>query len=213
MTVVHPGAQLADFHRDLAPWPGGLRIAYAGLMLPFKGPQVLLHALAILHQRRVDFRCDLAGDTTAPQFIRQIQQFLVENDLSERVNLLGFQGRRGLARLFERSNVFVFPSLVPEAFGISQVEAMSAGLAVVTTATGGAREVVDSDCALLVEPNNPVQLADRLQDLYDDPASCERLGRNARERSSAFSIEASVDRIEAAAKELLARTSKRWTTA
>lgn len=207
MTIAHPGAQLSDFQRDLQPWPSGLRIAYAGLMLPFKGPQVLLQALALLHHQGIEFRCEMAGDTTSPQFVAMAEEFIAKSNLSGKVQLLGFQDRAGLRRLFDRSNVFVFPSLVPEAFGISQVEAMAAGLSIVTTATGGAREVVDNDCALLVAPNNPMELADRLLALHDDPRLCEHFGERARARATRFSVDAGVDYIEAAANELLGGAS------
>lgn len=136
--------------------------------------------------------------------MRTVENFITSNGLTEHVKLLGFLDRDGLRCLFDRSNVFVFPSLVQEAFGISQVEAMAAGLAIVTTATGGAREVVNNECAIVVAPNDPAQLARGLRSLHDDPALCERLGDAARKRASHFSVEAGVDRIESATAELLA---------
>ncbi|MBF0332910.1 MAG: glycosyltransferase family 4 protein, partial [Alphaproteobacteria bacterium] len=205
-TVLYPGARTQHFYRLFPPECDRLRILYAGLLLPYKGPQVLLNALFVLASHGVDFTCTLAGDSTDPAFVARMRRVCDENLLADRISFVGFQDRAGLARLFDSHNVFVFPSIVLEAFGIVQVEAMAAGLACVTTATGGGREIVrDGVDGLLVPSSDSVQLADLLCALRDEPTKWRRLQTAGRERALTFSVERSVDVLEDAIEELAAQ--------
>ena len=100
--------------------------------------------------------------------------------------------------------VLVFPSQVPETFGISQVEAMAAGLVVVSSGTGGAQEVIRHDQdGLLFPANRADELAQQLFSLVQDPGRMERLQRAAQARAVSFSVEHSVRKIEQLVEELL----------
>lgn len=92
-----------------------------------------------------------------------------------------------------------------EPFGISHVEAMAAGLAVVSSGTGGSREIVrDGVDGLLFKPEDHTDLAVKLKSLTDDPARWAALARAGQARSLDFTVGRSVDRIEATFEELLA---------
>ena len=60
----------------------------------------------------------------------------------------GHDQRDDVPRLLAAADIFCQPNLGPEPFGIGFVEALSAGLPVITTATGGALEIVDGDCGI-----------------------------------------------------------------
>lgn len=85
-----------------------------------------------------------------------------------------------LTRLFETSDIFVLPS-DRENFPVCLLEAMAAGLAVVTTRSTGCAEVV-GEAGLLVAPGSVAELRRALQRLTDDPDLRAALGRSARER-------------------------------
>jgi glycosyltransferase involved in cell wall biosynthesis len=73
--------------------------------------------------------------------------------------------------------------LAPEPFGIVFIEALYTGLPVVSTAQGGALEIVDPSCGRLVAPNSPDMLADTLRILVLDRSLRVELGRNAPARA------------------------------
>jgi glycosyltransferase involved in cell wall biosynthesis len=80
-----------------------------------------------------------------------------------------FTGQRSdVPRLLAAADIFCQPNLAPEPFGISFVEALYAGLPVVTTAMGGALEIVDSTCGILVSPDSGM-LSDALRQLVENP--------------------------------------------
>lgn len=205
-TVVYPGARIDHFYRPFPPAFDRLRIVFASLFVDYKGPHVLANALGILHRQGVDFTCDFAGDTPDAGLLGRVRDFCERQGFGERVRWTGFLDRRGLARLFERSNLLVFPSSFEEPFGISQVEAMAAGLTVVSSGTGGSREIVrDGIDGLLFRPNDHDGLAATLKRLAGDPAGWAALARAGQQRAFAFTVARSVDRVEQTFEELLAR--------
>lgn len=98
-----------------------------------------------------------------------------ETQLRERVTTLGienrvrFLGQRDdVPRLLAAADVHCQPNLLPESFGITYVEALYRGLPVVTIAMGGALEIVDSSCGVLVAHPDPGELARALRQLVED---------------------------------------------
>ena len=85
-----------------------------------------------------------------------------------------------LTRLYETSDIFVLPS-EKENFPVALMEAMDAGLAIVTTRGTGCSEVV-GDSGVLVEPRDPAGLRTALASLLEKPERVRRLGRAARDR-------------------------------
>jgi glycosyltransferase involved in cell wall biosynthesis len=85
-----------------------------------------------------------------------------------------------LKALFETSAVFILPSHA-ENFPLVLLEAMAAGMAIVTTGQTGCREVV-GDAALLVPTGDETAIRSALQQLVSDADLRERLGRDARAR-------------------------------
>jgi glycosyltransferase involved in cell wall biosynthesis len=86
-----------------------------------------------------------------------------------------------LRGFFQQCNVFVFPSTWEEPFGISQVEALAAGLLVVSSGTGGAGETVHDDInGRRFQPSNSSDLAQVLRDISRNPQRHEPLRQRAR---------------------------------
>ena len=85
--------------------------------------------------------------------------------------MITFLGERSdVPRLMAAADIYCQPNTGPEPFGIAFVEALAAGVPVVTTAIGGAVEIVDARCGILVDAPSPVLVAEALQRLIDSPA-------------------------------------------
>lgn len=197
-SVVYPGAYVQQFKSDSLPPRDQLRIAFAGLIMPYKGAELLVQALGLLHADGIRFTCSFAGDTIDPGYVQNLKDWVTQHGFAGQVSFLGYLPREKLIELYRTHNVLAFPTTINETFGISQVEAMAAGMVCVTSGNGGAAEVVEHGVSgLIFESGDPVALAQALSSLQKNPSRWEQLAlvgqRRALER---FDIERSVDRLE-----------------
>src|SRR5262249_9096781 len=99
------------------------------------------------------------------EYLRVLKGAAVELGIADRVLFLG--KRADVPKLLAAADIFCQPNQEPEPFGIVFVEALWAGRPVVTTAMGGALEIIDDSCGVLVEPGNRAQLAEVLRRLIE----------------------------------------------
>jgi glycosyltransferase involved in cell wall biosynthesis len=174
--------------RDRAAASGGatgvaepLRVVSVGRQVPKKGFDVLLRATALLRDRGVPVAVVLVGETGDATPV--IQGLLDELDLRDVVEVRGPCGQAELLGLYREATVFALACRVADdgdRDGIPNVlvEAMAAGLPVVTTAVSGIPELVhDGRNGLLVPPDEPEALARAIIRVADDGALQERLAR------------------------------------
>jgi glycosyltransferase involved in cell wall biosynthesis len=101
--------------------------------------------------------------------------------VADRVAFPGFVPHERVPAALAALDVFVMPSIVPEAFGVAAVEASAVGRPVVASAIGGLPEVVeDGQTGYLVRPGDEAALADRLSALVADHDLRARLGARGR---------------------------------
>ncbi len=109
-----------------------------------------------------------------------------DSDLSEVVEFLGVVPPAEMKKYYATSDVFALPCRVTETGdrdGIPNVlaEAMAMEMAVVSTKISGIPEIViHGETGLLIEPENPEQLAREIHDLLANPEKNKQIGRNAR---------------------------------
>jgi glycosyltransferase involved in cell wall biosynthesis len=119
------------------------------------------------------------------QYLAELESLCRELGLGDRVRFLG--QRSDIPRLLAAADIHCQANLRPESFGIAFVEGMYAGLPVVTTAMGGALEIVDDSCGVLVPPGDPRRLGEALARLIQDRDYRCRLGAAAPARARAVS--------------------------
>jgi len=160
----------------------------------WKGHTVLIDALAELRCRGLDLICDFAGDG---ELRETVVAAVATSGLGDRINLLGTVDHETLtARLANGDyDVFVLASTeVPgehEGIPIAIMEAMAAGLPVVSTLTGSIDELVTPQTGTLVPQRDSHALAEALEPLLHSRALRREMGARAREHVRArFSTEA-----------------------
>ncbi len=114
-------------------------------------------------------------------------------NLHKFVRFLGFLPDETLAIVYRLAGVFVFPSLY-EGFGLPPLEAMASGTPVVTSNVSSLPEVV-GDAALLVDPTDPVSIADAMRRVLTDPLLAAELSARGLARARTFSWEQAATRI------------------
>ncbi len=114
-------------------------------------------------------------------YCQQLQQQVNQFGLEHRIRFLG--ERQDVPNLLGAADAFCQPNLSPETFGISFIEALYAGLPVVTVAIGGGGEIVNSTCGYAVEPGNVSEIAQALRGLIRDPSQRQQFKKSAVNRA------------------------------
>jgi mannosyltransferase len=148
--------------------------------------------------RYPDFTAVMVGAITP-------EQMVFANDLKRRIETAGLQSRivilgelaiEEVQRWYQRLTIYAFTSR-NEGFGLTLIEAMAAGAALVAARAGAAELVVeDGISGVLVRPGDVDALVAALEPLMRDPASAAAMGLRARQRVlEEFSLDAEADRI------------------
>ena len=165
-----------------------LVIGAMGRMVAKKGFAEFITALALLRDRSANFRAVIGGEGEEAGALAAMARSL---GLEDRISFPGWISDK--AAFFRGIDIFCLPSL-HEPFGIVALEAMAAGLPIVSTATEGPREILGDDVtALLAPPSDPTELADRLHSMLADAPLRQRLGQAAR-----YHVEMRYDRAKVA---------------
>lgn len=196
--VIHMGVEIPE--RIAATSHASLRVAVPANLVPVKGHQFLLDAVCRVRSEGLDIQVDLFGDGP------------LRSGLEGHVRQLGlchvvkFWGKVGHGALLERYrdgyyDIVALPSLdlgggLHEGIPVSLMEAMAAGVAVISTPTGGIPELVqDNISGLLVRPGDAADLARAFWALRDDSLRL-RLATAARSRVIVeFSVDGAAARI------------------
>lgn len=158
--------------------PGSI-IAVASADVPLKGIGTLLGAVAKLATER-DVRLTVVGRVTPGG---PTERLVAELGLADRVRFVNGVPDRDLAALLASAEVAVVPSLY-EGFSLPAVEAMACGTPLVASRAAALPEVVgdDGECARLVAPGDPDDLALTMASLLDNESLRARMGRAAQRR-------------------------------
>lgn len=156
------------------------RILYAGNLVPSKGVDVLLRAVAELERRGIACQLKILGEGPARAELDLLAHRL---GLTSRVTWAPFVPQGQMAAEYGASEVTVLPSRgQAEGLGLTLVEALLAGCAVVGTAAGGIPEVVlHEKTGLIARDGDAEDLATQIQRLLTDLPLRERLARAGKE--------------------------------
>lgn len=166
-------------------------VTFAGRLSSQKGVNDILSAAERIRDDGVeDIRFNIAGE--GPEKTK-FTEYVNENQLSGIISFLGWVQPDELPTLLKQSDIFIGPSVVTsdgwtEAFGLVFVEAAAAGLPVISTSTGGIKDIVDDNkTGFLVDQKSPDQLAEKIMLLKNNPELRTRMSKAALIKSNDFS--------------------------
>jgi glycosyltransferase involved in cell wall biosynthesis len=173
VTTIHNGVPI------IPPRPqpeGAFVVGTVGHVSRTKGTDVFLAAAGLALQRRPDVRFEHVGPARPwgdDEFEDRVEAMAKSPQLREAVQMLGHRPAR---EALVRWSIFVLPSR-QEAFPLSTLEAMAAGVPVIATSVGGISEqIIHLEHGVLVDPDNPSAIADWIVQLHDSKALRSRLG-------------------------------------
>jgi len=184
IAIIHNGVPLPA--ERPAATRSGCRIVYLGALGQRKGTADLLTALASPAMAGLDWHADIAGNGDVAAYQAQTTKL----GLEDRVSLLGWVNEATAQSLLAAGDILVLPSYA-EGLPVAVLEAMAAGLAVITTPVGAIPDLVlDGETGFLVNAGDIDALAERLARLIADPTLRQSFGRNGRRRiEGSFTID------------------------
>jgi glycosyltransferase involved in cell wall biosynthesis len=167
---------------------GAVAIGLPGRLTEGKGQEVWIEALGALRERHPELAWHgvvigglKASEGSDEAYVARLRQRVAALGLESRITFSGF--RRDLPRLFEALEIVCVPSR-NEAFGLTVIEAMAAGKAVIGADSGAIPELIDATTGRLAAPEDPEAWAAALAELAGDGEQRRQLGEAARARAA-----------------------------
>lgn len=162
-----------------------------GTIEPRKNYTGLIKAFAKLNKVHPDVHLIVVGQKGwgYEEFFNLIRK----NYLNRKVHTLGYLSNKSLMNLYSLSQALVFPSFY-EGFGIPPLEAMRCGCPVIASNTSSIPEVV-GDSAILINPENPKEIAAAMAKILKDPELREGFSKKGIEQAKKFSWRTSAEKL------------------
>jgi glycosyltransferase involved in cell wall biosynthesis len=165
ITVASPGVDPVRPARGSS--DGVIRLLSVGAIVPRKGYDVLIAALAML--KDLSWQLTIVGDRSRdPEAAARLDADIRRFALSDRVSVLGAVSGEGLAELYLTADLFTLASRY-EGYGMVFAEAVAYALPIVATDAGAISDTVPAGAGLLVAPDDPDALANALRRVLDSP--------------------------------------------
>jgi mannosyltransferase len=191
-----PADRAAEFAR--AGLPGRYAIGCFGRVRAQKGSDVFVEAMCRLLPRYPDFSAAMIGAITPEQsgFAGDLKKRIAAAGLQSRIVMTGELAIEEVQRWYQRLTIYAFTSR-NEGFGLTLIEAMAVGAALVASRAGAAELVVeDGVSGVLTPPGDVDALVKALEPLMRDPAAAVAMGERGRARVlEKFSLDAEASRI------------------
>ena len=165
---------------------GELSILYLGRLVDFKGPELVMKAFDLACKKGLKATLNLAGDGPLRVTCELLKR---ELEFGYKINLPGEMSWEDGQALFSEADIFTAHNRKgpltnqEEAFGVSVVEAMAAGIPVITGRNGGCTEtVVHNETGILVEPGDIESHAEAFILLANNSELRHSFGENGRDR-------------------------------
>lgn len=188
--------------------PGRYAIGCFGRVRAQKGTDLFVEAMCALLPLYPDFSAIIVGAITPDQsgFADILRAKIAAAGLQSRIIMTGEVPIDDVVKWYRRLTIYAFTSR-NEGFGLTLIEAMASGAALVATRAGAAEIVVSDDTGVLVPTDDVDALAAALKPLMRDPEAAAAMGARGRARVMAeFSLDAEAAKIAEVYRGMLAST-------
>lgn len=161
-------------------------ILFVGRVVPEKAPHVLVKAHQIIHKRKSHVKLVLAGPIQTGGKMSAYAASIIKKP-HRGIRFIGPVNYESLVELYCAADIFVNPTIIPEAFGMVNVEAMACEKPVIATRIGAIPEVVkDGKTGILVPPNDVDAIVNAISYLMEDTNLARKMGASGRNRVLRF---------------------------
>ncbi len=157
---------------------GAVRLLFVGAIGKLKGERDLIKALTMLRDKKPNIKVSFLGCGA-----ESLKDYCEELGVAGFIEHLGAVSMAERIAFFEKADIFVLPTYA-EAMPMSVIEAMAAGLPVISTSVGGIPELItDGADGVLFPPGDVNALAEKISFLLDNKDIRLNIGKKAREKA------------------------------
>ncbi len=197
-TVIFNGVTLLENSR-LKAQDKLIYIGLIGRIHSWKGQELLLRAFYNLTKKYDQIRLKFIGSAVKGlEFHKTNLEKIINQELylNDKVQFIEFT--KEIGKIYSELDIVVVPSIEPEPFGMVTIEAMNHMRPVLAAGHGGTLDIIqDNACGVLFEPNNQIDLEDKLSLLILDSELREKIAKNGYQRvKDQFDVKQYVSKIE-----------------
>lgn len=184
--IIYNGIDIAEFVPDSGQRPAGKFIITSGAsrLTKRKGHRFLVSAVKELSVKYPQVEYKVLGEGNE---LEALQDLVREMRLDGHVSFVGRVPHDEVVRYYQEASLFVLPSL-NEGMSNAMLEALAAGLPIVSTRTGGAEELVqEGENGYFIGYRDSRDIAEKVQKFLDDPALVSRMGESSRRQAERMS--------------------------
>ncbi len=181
--VIPNGVSLSDYGGEAAGRrDDAFMLLVVGRLVNRKRIDRAIEALRLLVERGIDVRLDIAGDGVLADMLKELASGL---NIADRVNFMGVVEKGDMPAVYAAADVFVMCS-EHEGMSNAVLEAMAAGLPIITSACEGIDELIDGN-GIVIKNISSGAVADAAAQLYNDIPLRKLMSNKSKERASLFS--------------------------
>ena len=176
-------------------------VVFLGRLQTYKGPDILIDAVALLAQCGKRLRATIIGGGPEDAALKARAS---DAGVADLVTFTGPLRGEALAQQLNAHRIMVIPSRGEEAFAITALESMACGCVIVGAQSGGVPEAI-GPCGPIIPQNDPAAMAKALRTLLDDEAAYARYRNAISAHLAKFTTTALIDSCEALIAKAVAR--------
>lgn len=162
--------------------PSCYSILFSGLLTKNKGVFDILDAISIVINKYKNVKFIFAGKEDTEGEMNKIRKISLQKNINNHIFLAGELTKIEMINMYKKSDIFILPSY-REGMPISLLEAMAAGLPIISTSVGGIPEfIVEGENGFLITPGDYVSLADKIIKLIENKELRLMISRNNQEK-------------------------------
>lgn len=176
-------------------------ITYIGRLVEIKGVHILIDAIKLLINEKISVDLKIIGDG---DYRSKLEEKVKKNNLNEIVKFEGEQ--RTLVDYLKNTDIFIYPSICQEVFGISIVEAMAFGIPCIGFNVGGIPEIIKNNYnGIVVDDISAKGLANGIKEIINNYQNegIVQIKQNCLETANSFSINNTVSKLKQVLYELM----------
>lgn len=161
-------------------------LLFTGRLIREKGILEVISAVKKL-KNEINFKLIVVGSSwygsnIKSDFMKELEE--ISRDIENKIIFTGYIDYSEVPQIYSLANIIILPSMWDDPFPLVVLEAMSMGIPVITTISGGIPEMFTGKEGILLTRNNRLSdnISEEIKVLYNDREKCTLLGNNARKR-------------------------------